>query len=273
MAANTKIQWTDETWNITLGCTKVSDGCDNCYAIPEAWMRQHHNNPKVAEAFAGTVTKNPDGTLDWTGRINLLDERLDQPKHWRKPRRIFVNSMSDVFAARVPVDFVTKIWATMQDTPRHTYQILTKRPERVARVLAKVHAELGLTEPLPNVWLGTSIESDDHVRRADHLRQAPAAVRFVSAEPLLGPLPSLDVHGIDWVILGGESSKKKTDARPLELGWVRDLMDRCRTADAAVFVKQLGAVWARENGAVDKKGGEPEEWPADLRVREFPAAA
>lgn len=269
----TDIQWTDETWNITLGCTKVSDGCENCYAIPEAWMRMHHKNPKVAEAFAGTVTKTADGRLDWTGRINLLDARLDQPKHWRKPRKIFVNSMSDVFAARVPTDFVTKIWAVMQDTPRHTYQILTKRPERVARVLGKVHAELGLTEPLANVWLGTSIESDEFVRRADALRQAPAAVRFISAEPLLGPLPSLDVTGLDWVICGGESSKRKEDARPLELDWVRDVMGRCQAADTAVFVKQLGAVWARVNGAVDKKGGDPEEWPMDLRVREFPGAA
>lgn len=266
------IEWTGKTWNPTLGCTRVSPGCDNCYAIPEAWMRMHNPNPKVAEAFAETVAKT-DGSLDWTGRINLLDARLDQPKHWRAPETVFVNSMSDVFAARVPVDFVTKIWRTMQDTPQHTYQVLTKRPERVARVLDKVHAELGLTEPLANVWLGTSIESDEYVRRADHLRQAPAAVRFISAEPLLGPLPSLDVHGIDWVILGGESSKRKEDARPLELDWVRDVMGRCRAADAAVFVKQLGTVWARTNGASDKKGGKPEDWPADLRVREYPAAA
>ena len=270
---STKIAWTDETWNVTIGCTKVSDGCDNCYAISEAWMRAHNPNPKVSEAFAGTVAKDSDGRLDWTGRINLLGARLDQPKHWRKPRKIFVNSMSDVFAARVPVDFVAKIWATMQDTPQHTYQILTKRPERIARVLDKVHAELGLTEPLPNVWIGTSIESDEFVRRADALRQAPAAVRFISAEPLLGPLPSLDVRGLDWVILGGESSKRKADARPLDLDWVREVMGRCRAADVAVFVKQLGAVWARANGAADKKGGEPEEWPADLRVQEFPTTA
>jgi protein gp37 len=158
----------------------------------------------------------------------------------------------------------------MADTPRHTYQILTKRPERLARVLDKVHAELGLTEPLPNVWLGTSIEADDYVRRADHLRRAPAAVRFVSAEPLLGPLPSLDVAGIDWVILGGESGP---GSRPLELGWVRDVIGQCRTTGAAPFVKQLGTVWAKANGASDKKGVTPEDWPVDLRVREYPATA
>lgn len=265
----TTIEWTDRTWNPTLGCTKVSPGCDNCYAIPEAWMRMHNPNPKVAGAFAGTVAKT-DGRTDWTGRINLLDNRLDQPKHWREPSMVFVNSMSDVFAARVPVDFVTKIWATMQATPQHTYQILTKRPERLARVLGKVHAELGLAEPLANVWLGTSIESDEFVRRAEHLRQAPAAVRFISAEPLLGPLPSLDVTGIDWVILGGES---KSGARPLELDWIRDVIGLCRTAGAAPFVKQLGTVWAKANAAVDKKGESPEDWPTDLRVREYPAAA
>ena len=140
----TTIEWTNRTWNPTLGCTRVSPGCDNCYAIGDAWMRMHNPNPKVAEAFAGTVAKT-DGRTDWTGRINLLDGRLDQPKHWRKPERIFVNSMSDVFAARVPADFVTKIWRTMQDTPRHTYQVLTKRPERVARVLDKVHAPMAIT--------------------------------------------------------------------------------------------------------------------------------
>lgn len=268
----TTIEWTGKTWNPTLGCTRVSPGCDNCYAIPEAWRHTHAHNPKVAAAYAGTVEKT-DGRTDWTGRINLLDARLDEPKHWRAPETVFVNSMSDVFAARVPVDFVTKIWATMQATPRHTYQVLTKRPERVARVLDKVHAELGLTEPLANVWLGTSIESDEYVRRADALRQAPAAVRFISAEPLLGPLPSLDLRGLDWVILGGESSKRKEDARPLELDWIRDVIDRCRTTGAAPFVKQLGAVWARTNGAADKKGGTPEDWPTDLRVREYPAAA
>ncbi|MFC4500672.1 MULTISPECIES: DUF5131 family protein [Streptomyces] len=266
---DTTIEWATKTWNPTLGCTRVSPGCDNCYAIPEAWRHMHASNPKVAAAYAGTAHK-VDGRTDWTGRINLLDGRLDQPKHWRKPERIFVNSMSDVFAARVPVDYVTKIWRTMQDTPRHTYQILTKRPERVARVLDKVHAELGLTQPLANVWLGTSIESDEYVRRADALRQAPAAVRFISAEPLLGPLPSLDLQRIDWVILGGES---KSGARPLEVDWIRDVVDRCRTSGVTPFVKQLGTVWAKANGAADKKGGEPDDWPEDLRVREFPAAA
>lgn len=267
---STKIQWTDRTWNITLGCTKVSDGCDACYAIPAAWMRMHHPNPKTATAFEGTVEKKPDGTLDWTGRINLLDQRLDQPKHW-KPCRIFVNSMSDVFAARVPADFVADIWRTMAATPQHSYQVLTKRPERIARVLERAHADLGLDEPLPNVWIGTSIESNDFVRRADRLREAPAAVRFLSLEPLLAPMPALDLDGIDWVIAGGESGPVRR-VRSMQLDWVRGLIGQSRKSGAAVFVKQLGTVWARESGAADKKGGDPDEWPADLRIREFPAS-
>lgn len=266
---DTAIEWATKTWNPTLGCTRISDECDNCYAIPQAWMRMHNPNPKIRAAFAGTAEKT-DGRTDWTGRINLLDDRLDQPKHWRKPERVFVNSMSDVFAARVPTGFVAKIWRTMQDTPRHTYQVLTKRPERVARVLGKVHAELGLTEPLSNVWLGTSIGRDRFAQRADALRQAPAAVRFISAEPLLGPLPSLDVTGVDWVILGGESGP---GARPLELDWIRDVIGQCRTTGAAPFVKQLGTVWAKANGASDKKGGKPDDWHEDLRVREYPGTA
>jgi protein gp37 len=266
---STKIQWTGETLNVTIGCVKVSDGCENCYAIPEAWMRMHNPNPKTAAAFAGTVEKKPDGTLDWTGRINLLEDRLDQPRHWRKPRKIFVNSLSDIFAARVPTPFVTKLWELMADTPRHSYQLLTKRPERIARVLEKVHADLGLDQPLPNVWMGTSIEANNLARRADHLRQAPAAIRFLSVEPLIGPLPSLDLTGIDWLIVGGESGPR-TRVRPLQLDWVRDLIESSRKAGAAVFVKQLGNVWAKENGAADKKGGDPDEWPEDLRVREYP---
>jgi protein gp37 len=254
------IEWTGETLNPFTGCIRISPGCDNCYIETTPPFRMAHRR------FNG------DGPGSTTG-VLLHPERLNIPRKRRKPETYFVNSLSDTFLAQIPVDYVTDVWRMMADTPRHTYQILTKRPERVARVLGKVHAELGLTEPLANVWLGTSIESDEFVRRADALRQAPAAVRFISAEPLLGPLPSLDVHGIDWIILGGESSKRKEDARPLELDWIRDVMGRCRAADVAVFVKQLGAVWARTNGASDKKGGKPEDWPEDLRVREYPTAA
>lgn len=265
----TTIEWTNETWNPTTGCDRISPGCDNCYALPMA------KRIKAMEQARGTAHPKyqTDGDPRTSGPgfgLAVHPDTLDEPTRWRTPRRVFVNSMSDLFHARVPAAFITDVWRTMQATPQHTYQILTKRPERLARVLGKVHAEVGLTDPLPNVWLGTSIEADDYARRADALRQAPAAVRFVSAEPLLGPLPSLDVHGLDWVILGGESGP---GARPLELDWIRDVIGQCRAAGAAPFVKQLGAVWAKANGASDKKGGKPEDWPEDLRVREYPTAA
>jgi protein gp37 len=227
---------------------------------------------------------------------------------WRKPAKVFVNSMSDLFHARVPREFVARVFAVMAATPKHTYQILTKRPERMARVLTdecschvwgthfKSAMEWAATPrddnptyvpglksglfhrmrwPLPNVWLGTSIESDEHTKRADALRNTPAAVRFISAEPLLGPLPSLDLTGIDWLIIGGESG---SGARPMDLGWVRDLLDRCKDSGTVPFVKQLGSVWTRDTSwggqlvsVTDKKGGDWARWPADLRVRQYPA--
>ncbi|MCW2899692.1 MAG: hypothetical protein JWO67_1957 [Streptosporangiaceae bacterium] len=254
---STTIEWTEETWNFVTGCTRISDGCDNCYIERTPPFRMAHRR------FDG---KGPGSSTS----LQLHPERLTQPYRWQKPRKVFVNSLSDLFLAKVPVGFITEAWKVMADTPRHTYQILTKRPERLARVLGKVHAELGLTEPLPNVWLGTSIESDDYTRRADALRQAPAAVRFISAEPLLGPLPSLRLDDIDWLILGGESGP---GSRPLELDWIRDIVGQCRETSTAPFVKQLGTVWAKTNGASDKKGGNPADWPADLRVREYPTTA
>ncbi|MDV9168732.1 phage Gp37/Gp68 family protein [Streptomyces sp. W16] len=259
----TTIEWTEKTWNPTTGCDRVSPGCDNCYAQPMA---------KRLKGMGSAKYQN-DGDPRTSGPgfgLTVHTDTLDTPLSWHAPRRVFVNSMSDLFHARVSVDFVTDVWRTMAATPQHTYQILTKRPERLARVLDQVHGTLSLDGPLPNVWLGTSIENDDYTRRAAALRQAPAAIRFVSAEPLLGPLPSLDLDGIDWVIVGGESG---LGARPLELDWVRDVIGQCHTTGAAPFVKQLGTVWAKANGASDKKGGKPEDWPTDLRVREYPTTA
>jgi protein gp37 len=212
--------------------------------------------------------------------LTIHPDSLDEPLRWRKPATVFVNSMSDLFHAHVPASFVAKIWATMAQTPQHTYQILTKRPERMARLLGEVlpgRAPLSESDavtadilsasqwPLPNVWLGTSIELDKYVRRADALRATPAAVRFISAEPLLGPLPSLDLTGIDWLIAGGESGP---GSRPMDLDWVRDLIVRCRESGTAPFVKQLGAL--QTSGPKDKKGGDWSTWPDDLRVREYP---
>jgi len=226
MSDTSAIEWTDATWNPITGCTKVSPGCDNCYAIRFGARLQH------LPAYAGTIADR-----DWTGKINLVHDRLDQPLRWAKPRRIFVNSMSDLFHPDVPVEFIDRVVAVMIQAPQHQFQVLTKRPKRMRRVLGSLE--------LPNVWLGTSIEADRYTFRADHLRATPAAVRFLSLEPLLGPLPSLDLTGIDWVIVGGESGPK---ARPMHPDWVRDIRDRCVAAGVPFFFKQWGE-WAKVDKA------------------------
>jgi protein gp37 len=254
MSGTSSIEWTEKTLNPTTGCDKISPGCDNCYALTLA---------KRLKGMGSAKYQN-DGDPRTSGPgfdLTIHPDVLREPLSWRKPTVVFVNSMSDLFHARVPRDFIARFWDVMAQTPQHTYQILTKRPERMARVLADV-------APLSNAWLGTSIESDKYVRRADALRGTPAAVRFISAEPLLGPLPSLDLTDIDWLIAGGESGP---GSRPMDLGWVRDLIGKCRDSGTAPFVKQLGAL--QTAGSKDKKGGDWSTWPADLRVREYPATA
>lgn len=247
----TNIEWTDEVWNPVTGCSKVSPGCAHCYAETLALTR--------------LVGRPGYPGLPWTPEnaetnVVLRPERLDIPLRWRRPRRVFVNSMSDLFHERVPVEFVDRVFLVMALARQHTFQVLTKRPERMraycgdpatvgrvsslmAQVAARVHervvvrwADDGLAGlRLENVWLGTSIENDRWVSRADDLRATPAAVRFVSAEPLLGPLPSLDLAGIDWLIAGGESG---AGHRPMAVEWVEDIVARADTAGVAVFVKQ-----------------------------------
>jgi protein gp37 len=192
--------------------------------------------------------------------VTLHEDALDLPLRWRTPARIFVNSMSDLFHSQVPDAFLARVFAVMREASWHTFQILTKRPGRLRR-LASV-----LDWP-PNVWMGVSIESDRFVARADALRAVPAAVRFLSCEPLLSPLPSLALEGISWVLIGGESGPQ---ARPMELSWVRNLIGRCQEQGVAVFVKQMGSRWARQHGERGK-GSNPATWDADLRVREYPA--
>lgn len=304
--AETSIEWTQRpgtkgvTWNPTTGCDKISAGCDNCYALTLAKRLKGMGSAKY-QNDGNPVTSGPGFA------VTLHPDTLTAPLKWRDPRTVFVNSMSDLFHARVPREYIARVFAVMASTPQHVYQILTKRPERMAKILADV-CECGHTPgthfrsamewattphsptyvtglepgiyhrsaswPLPSVWLGTSIESDKHVGRADALRATPAAVRFISAEPLLGPLPSLDLTGIDWLIVGGESGP---GARPMDLGWVRELIGKARDASTAVFVKQLGAVWARDMFVggqpvyrKDTKGGDWNHWPADLRIREYP---
>lgn len=233
----TSIEWTDSVWNPVTGCDRVSPGCDHCYALTLA---------KRLKAM-GSANYQNDGDPTTSGPgfgVTCHPHMLGQPLRWRRPRRIFVNSMSDLFHPDVPFEFIARVFAIMADCQHHTFQVLTKRPQRMADVLATdrflhkvcrwrdIHDVDGGGElwsehddpwPLPNVWVGTSIESDRYTWRAKHLRATPAAVRFISAEPLLGPLPSLDLTGIDWLIVGGESGP---GARPMHPDWVRDLRDR-----------------------------------------------
>lgn len=329
----TKIQWTDATWNPVTGCTKVSAGCKNCYA----------------EALAARFWVDRKFTSVFTHK-----DRLDQPLRWRRPRRVFVNSMSDLFHDAVPDEFIEAVFGVMAVATHHTFQVLTKRPERMLRWLRTLGGletreecvqreaerrggvifdsrgsnpegyfparptkeQLAVRRPwpgwpLPNVWLGVSVEDQ---RAADEriplLLQTPAAVRFLSCEPLLGSV-QLGVGGeffdygvggeprIGWVITGGESGP---GARPCDVAWIRSIVQQCKAAGVPTFVKQLGAVvswngiqggygdgpsncWPRESGSFqvqgmpggfrkhlcDRKGGDPSEWPEDLRVREFPA--
>lgn len=235
MGDKSKIEWTDATWNPVTGCSKVSPGCAHCYAETLALTR-----------LAGT--RGYPG-LPWTPRnafanVMLRPERLEQPLRWARPRRVFVNSMSDLFHELVPEEFVRRVFSTMFRARHHVYQILTKRPERMRALVEAMVADT-YSEPMPHVWLGTSIENDRWVGRATALRATPAAVRFISAEPLLGPLPSLDLTGIDWLIVGGESGSKH---RPLDPLWVRDLRDRATETGVAFFFKQWGGRMAKSGG-------------------------
>ncbi len=312
----TSIEWTDATWNPALGCSMArgseTGGCLNCYAA-----RMAMRNLWPGEAYARMTKAGP----RWTGKVELRPERLDAPLHWKKPRRVFVDSMSDLFHEALSFEDIACIYGVMALTD-HTYQVLTKRPARrlefhrwlsetaneaLGRCVYLAKRRLGLSLddgpyaynewPLPNVWEGVSCEDQ---RTADEriplLLQTPAAVRFVSLEPLLAPVDlSVALEGtdysamhpmrpIDWVICGGESGPK---ARPCDVAWIRSIVRQCREAGVACFVKQVGALVAMDCKDSDEpcegdspcyalrrlkhpKGGDPSEWPADLRVRELP---
>jgi protein gp37 len=228
MSDTSAIEWTDATWNPVTGCSKVSPGCANCYAETLSLRFGWSTKPWTPENAAENVVLHP--------------ERLLLPTRWRHPRRVFVNSMSDLFHELVPDPYIRQVFDVMASCPQHEFQVLTKRPYRMRELHRLWTDRYGI---LPNVWLGTSIENDRWVHRADDLRATPAAVRFVSAEPLLGPLASLDLAGIDWLIVGGESG---IGHRPVEAEWVRDLRDRAVTAGVAFFFKQWG-------GRTPKSGG------------------
>lgn len=226
------IEWTDQTWNPIAGCRRVSPGCDNCYAIPMAERAASLGQGGGFGKYRGT-THRANGRLDWTGVVNFDPNGLAKPQRRKKPTIWFVNSMSDLFDHGVSDDQIKQVFAVMNATPQHTYQILTKRPHRAA----KLAASLNWT---PNIWMGTSIEQDKFVNRARELAKIPAALRFISAEPLLGPLPSLDLTGIGWVIVGGESGNSIHKIRRMMPDWARDMRDRCSAANVPFFFKQWG---------------------------------
>ena len=214
MSTRSSIEWTESTWNPITGCTKISPGCKHCYAERMALRLQAMGQPNYANGF----------------KLTMHEHMLELPLRWKKPQMIFVNSMSDLFHEDVPLEFIQNIFAVMRRASWHTFQVLTKRSAR----LVELNPEIDWPA---NVWMGVSVENQDYTFRIDHLRQTNARVKFLSLEPLLGPLPHLDLHGIDWVIVGGESGPQ---ARPIQKQWVIDIRDQCLTAGVPFFFKQWG---------------------------------
>ena len=285
---NSKIEWTDRTWNCVKGCSLVSQGCKNCYA-----MRQAHRFHGPGQPYEG-LTQIANGHPVWTGKVVCDESKLDEPLHWRKPCRVFVNSMSDLFQEDVPFEFIGEVLTIIGVAKQHTFQVLTKRPARMREFMAS-HDCIG-TYPPPNLWLGVSVEDQETAdERIPLLLQTPAAVRWVSYEPALGPvnlaipkgfvttaekgrIPDRysalmehtrlydegDLHWpkIDWVVVGGESGP---GARPMHPDWARSVRDQCVAAGVPFFMKQMG-------GVRDKRGA-LESLPTDLQIREYPNAS
>ncbi len=253
MADNSGIEWTDATWNPVTGCTKITRGCDNCYAA------------RFAERWRGI----PGHPYEQGFDLRLWPSRLDQPERWRKPRMIFVNSMSDLFHKHVPRAFIDHVFDRMEATDRHIYQVLTKRSSRMRDYLRRRYRNAAAP---PHVWCGVSVEDRQGRARIRHLQAAPATVRFLSIEPLLGHLGELDLDGIAWVIVGGESGPK---ARELRLEWVRDIRDRCASEDVPFFFKQWGGPTPKAGGR-ELEGVEHNAMPGCAQkesVHAFPAAS
>lgn len=231
MSDRSAIEWTEATWNPVTGCDRVSAGCDNCYALALSKRLKAMGNPKYQN----------DGNPHTSGPgfdVTTHPDALRLPYEWKRPRVVFVNSMSDLFHARVPLDFIKQVFEVMQETPQHTYQVLTKRARRLERIAEKF-------EWPSNIWVGVSVESADHYDRIHSLVRVPAAVRFLSCEPLLGSLPELPLDGIDWVIAGGESG---VAARPIDAEWVREIRDQCVAARTPFFFKQWGGIRPKSGG-------------------------
>ena len=238
MGASTGIEWTDATWNPTTGCTKVSRGCDHCYAADLANVRLRDTYLRRLPVIQ--TTENIHDPFS----VRLWPERLDQPYRWREPKMVFVNSMSDLFHADIPESFVRSVFEVMLDEPRHIYQVLTKRPARALRFFER-HIDLFINGLIPgHIWMGTSVEDQAVDYRIRQLRSLPAEMRFLSCEPLLGPI-ELELDGIHWVIVGGESGPKY---RAMDLGSARSIRDQCAVNGVAYFFKQIGGRTPKANG-------------------------
>jgi protein gp37 len=222
MGASSNIEWTEATWNPLTGCTKVSPGCKHCYAERMALRLQAMGQRNYINGF----------------RLTLHEHALELPLHWKKPQMIFVNSMSDLFHEEVSLEFIQKAFNVMYRAYWHTFQVLTKRSQRLLELSPEINWP-------PNVWMGVSVENKDYTFRIDHLRQTGAYIKFLSFEPLLGPLPDLNLHYIDWVIVGGESGPK---ARPMAEEWVVDIKNQCLSAHIPFFFKQWGGVRKKRAG-------------------------
>jgi protein gp37 len=224
MASRSNIEWTESTWNPLTGCTKISPGCKHCYAERMALRLQAMRQPKYATGF----------------ELAMHEQVLEHPLRWEKSQMIFVNSMSDLFHPDVPLDFIERTFDVMNRASWHTFQILTKRSSRLLELDPSLNWR-------PNIWMGVSVENENYVFRIDHLRQTRAHTKFLSLEPLLGPLPDLDLDGIDWVIVGGESGP---GARPMREEWAVNIRNQCLAANVPFFFKQWGGVRRKRNGRV-----------------------
>lgn len=242
MADGSTIEWTDATWNPVTGCTKITRGCDNCYAA------------RFSERFRGV----PGHPFETGFDLTLRPERLSQPLSWLRPRMIFVNSMSDLFHKKVPRAFIDKVFDTMERADWHTFQVLTKRSSLMRDYLK---SRYGARRPADHIWLGVSVEDSKAAVRVRHLRDAPAAVRFLSVEPLIGPVGSINLEGIHWVIAGGESGPR---ARPMNIEWARQIRDECESQSVPFFFKQWGGIRPKSGGRM-LDGREWNDFP-DARV-------
>lgn len=250
MSGASSIEWTDVTWNPVAGCSIASAGCTNCYAMRMAARLQAMGHPK----YTGTTRKSGRRYV-WTGQVNADTSALDDPKRWKKSRRIFVNSMSDMFHEDVPEEFIQRVWDTMRQCDWHQFQVLTKRPERLLSMM-----QAGRIDSLEHVWLGTSVENAAVVERVEVLSAVTAAVRFVSFEPLIGPVGNIDLSKIHWAIVGGESGP---NARTIRQEWVEQIQRTCERDDVAFFFKQWGGTNKKKTGR-ELNGKIFDEYPSTL---------